>query len=132
MACVRPLYNVKLGVVVVQWRQRNVQKQHDARAKLLFCQSSPIAFMTFSSPSPSSDLKVPIWNNRVPRMIVSNNNEDKNENRPRLLFEEMLSIKTAFIVPQGKLFGSNTNINIKIHWQDKSALGTWPTSPLIC
>ena len=48
-------------------------------------------------------------------MIVSNNNEDENENRPRLLFEEMLSIKTALIVPQGKLFGSNTNINIKIH-----------------
>ena len=32
-------------------------KKHDARAKLLFCQSSPIAVLTFSSPS--SDLKVP-------------------------------------------------------------------------
>ena len=31
-----------------------------ARAKLLFCQSKPIAFFTFSLPSPSSDLKVPI------------------------------------------------------------------------
>ena len=33
-------------VVVVQRRQRNVQlKKCDARAKLLFCQSKPIAFM---------------------------------------------------------------------------------------
>ena len=31
-------------VVVVQRRQRNVQKKRDARAKLLFCQSKPIAF----------------------------------------------------------------------------------------
>ena len=31
-----------------------------APAKLLFCQSKPIAFFTFSLPSPSSDLKVPI------------------------------------------------------------------------
>ena len=31
-------------VVVVQRRQRNVQKKRDARAKLLFCLSKPIAF----------------------------------------------------------------------------------------
>ena len=48
-------------------------------------------------------------------MIVSNNNEDKNDNRPWLLFEEMRSIKTAFIVPRGKLFWSRSNINIKIY-----------------
>ena len=32
-------------VVVVQRRQRNVQKKRDARAKLLFCQSKPIGFL---------------------------------------------------------------------------------------
>ena len=35
-------------------------KKRDARAKLLFCQFKPIAFVTFPLPSPSSDLKVPI------------------------------------------------------------------------
>ena len=34
-------------VVVVQWRQGNVQKKRDARAELLFCQSEPIAFLSF-------------------------------------------------------------------------------------
>ena len=31
-------------VVVMQWRQRNVQQKRDAREKLLFCQPKPIAF----------------------------------------------------------------------------------------
>ena len=31
-------------VLVLQWRQRNVQKKLDARAKLLFCQSKPSVF----------------------------------------------------------------------------------------
>ena len=31
-------------VVVVQRRQRNVQKKRDARSKMMFCQSKPIAF----------------------------------------------------------------------------------------
>ena len=34
-------------------------KKRDARAKLLFCQSKPIAFLRFSLPSPSSLLKLP-------------------------------------------------------------------------
>ena len=34
--------------VVVHWRQRNVPKKRDARAKLLFFQSKPIAFLPFS------------------------------------------------------------------------------------
>ena len=34
-------------------------KTRDARAKLLFCQSKPIAFSPFSLMSPSSLLKVP-------------------------------------------------------------------------
>ena len=46
------------NVVVVKQRQRNVQKKRDARAKLLFCQSNPIAFLPFSLPSPSSLLKL--------------------------------------------------------------------------
>ena len=31
-------------VVVVQRRQRNVRKKRDARSKMMFCQSKPIAF----------------------------------------------------------------------------------------
>ena len=38
-------------VEVVQRRQRNVQKKRDARAKLLFCQSKPIAFLPSLLPS---------------------------------------------------------------------------------
>ena len=34
-------------------------KKHDARAKLLFCQSKPITFLPFSLPSPPSLLKLP-------------------------------------------------------------------------
>ena len=34
-------------------------KKHDALAKLLFHQSKPIGFLTFSLPSPSSLLKLP-------------------------------------------------------------------------
>ena len=34
-------------------------KTRDARAKLLFCQSKPVAFLPFSLMSPSSLLKVP-------------------------------------------------------------------------
>ena len=48
-----------LNVVVVKQRQRNVQKKRDARAKLLFCQSKPIACLPSSLPSPSSLLKLP-------------------------------------------------------------------------
>ena len=44
-------------VVVVQRRQRNVQKKRDAPAKFLFCQSKPIGLLPFSSPS--SSLKIP-------------------------------------------------------------------------
>ena len=46
-------------VVVVQRRQRKVQNVRDARAKLLFCLSNPIALLPFSLASPSSLLKLP-------------------------------------------------------------------------
>ena len=47
-------------VVVVQKRERNVQKKCDARAKLLFSYKTYcFFFLTFSSPSASLDLKVP-------------------------------------------------------------------------
>ena len=36
-----------------------VHKKGNARAKLLFCQSKPIAFLPFSLPPPSSLLKLP-------------------------------------------------------------------------
>ena len=38
-------------VVVVQQWLRNVKKKRDAHAKLLLCQSKPIGFLPFSSPS---------------------------------------------------------------------------------
>ena len=44
----------------MHWRQRNVQKKRDVRAKLLFCQSKLIAFLTSSLTSTSSLPKLPI------------------------------------------------------------------------
>ena len=48
-------------------------KKGDARAKLLFCKSKPIAFFQFSLPSPSSLLKRPYVNviqeNSLPFLI---------------------------------------------------------------
>ena len=56
-------------VVVVQKRERNVQKSvRDARAKLLFC-LLPIVFMTFSLPSASLDPKVPINSKQQARFL---------------------------------------------------------------
>ena len=39
------------------------ERERDARAKLLFCQSKPISFLPFSLPSPSSFLKLPYVDN---------------------------------------------------------------------
>ena len=50
----------KFHVAVLQRRLRNVQKKRDSRAKWLFCQYNPIAFLPLSSPSPSSLLKFSI------------------------------------------------------------------------
>ena len=38
---------------------KKCKQNRDARAKLLFCQSKPIAFLPFALPSPSSLLKLP-------------------------------------------------------------------------
>ena len=48
----------KFHVVVVQRRQRNVQKKRDARAKLLFCLSKPTSFLPFSLPSSLRKLRI--------------------------------------------------------------------------
>ena len=45
----------------------NCRKKRDTRAKLLFYQSKPIAFLPFSLPSPSSLLKLP---NETAAMLV--------------------------------------------------------------
>ena len=49
-------------VVVVQWRQRNVQKKRDARAELLFFLIKPVAFLPFSLSSSSSSLLIKLSN----------------------------------------------------------------------
>ena len=46
--------------VVVQKRERNVQKKCDARVKLLFCLIKPIVFMDFLVAVASLNFKVPI------------------------------------------------------------------------
>ena len=52
--------NRHFHVVIAQWGQKkNVQKKCDARAKLLLCQSKPVAFLPFSVTLPSSVLKLP-------------------------------------------------------------------------
>ena len=47
-------------VVVLRWRQRNVQRKRDARAKLLFYLSKLNCFLPFSLNWPSSLRKLPI------------------------------------------------------------------------
>ena len=51
--------NRKFHIVVMQRRQRTVQKMRDAHAKLFFGQSKPIAFLPFLLPLPFSLLKFP-------------------------------------------------------------------------
>ena len=46
----------------MQKQERNVQKKRDVRAKLLFCLLNQL---TFSLPSASLDLKVPVCNVKV-------------------------------------------------------------------
>ena len=57
MSCVHVLKK-NVHVVVVRGRKK-CKKRRDARTKLLFFQSKPIAFLMFSLPSPSSLLKLP-------------------------------------------------------------------------
>ena len=56
--CSRPPQNVKSGVFTSYYSlpvtAKKCTKKRDARAKLLFCQSKPIAFLPFSLTSPSS------------------------------------------------------------------------------
>ena len=47
-------------VVVLRWRQRNVQRKRDARAKLLFYLSKLNCFLPFSLNSPASLRKLPM------------------------------------------------------------------------
>ena len=59
--CLRPPQNLKFGS---SRRSRattakKCTKKRDAHAKLSFCQSKPIASLTFSLPSPSPLLKLP-------------------------------------------------------------------------
>ena len=53
------------NVVVVKTTDKKCTKKRDARAKLWFCQSEPVAFLPFSLTSPSSLLKLPT--KRLPR-----------------------------------------------------------------
>ena len=54
----RKFRHFHVAVVQRRRRQRNVQKMRDARAKLLFYQSKPVAFLPLSLPSRSSLLKL--------------------------------------------------------------------------
>ena len=60
---------MKLGTFTLESCSENKKctKERDARAKLLFCQSKPIAFSPFSLPSPSLLLKLPNVNSRLGR-----------------------------------------------------------------
>ena len=55
-------------VVVVQKREKKCTKKRDARAKLMFCLLNLLVFFffTFSLPSASLDLKVPIFVRKLP------------------------------------------------------------------
>ena len=49
---------VKLGIFSRRVTAKKFTKKCDARAKLLFCQSKPLAFLPFSLISPLSSLKL--------------------------------------------------------------------------
>ena len=53
--CSRPPQNVKLGIAE---NAKKCTKKRDARAKLLFCQSEPFAFLPVSSSSSLFKLSV--------------------------------------------------------------------------
>ena len=78
--CSRPRQNVKLGSFTLLScnEGRECTKNGDARAKLLFCQSKPFAFLPFSLPSPSSLRKLPI-NSNIPQWSRETGNEAVNQ-----------------------------------------------------
>ena len=87
-------------VVVGQRRQRNVQKKRDARAKLLFCLSKPIAFLPFSLPSASSFLKLPNVNCR----LLANEKIDSEYNVMIEVSRVLFSIVSGDILKELKVF----------------------------
>ena len=87
-------------VVVGQRRQRNVQKKRDARAKLLFCLSKPIAFLPFSLPSASSFLRLPNVNCR----LLANEKIDSEYNVMIVVFRVLFSIVSGDILKELKVF----------------------------
>ena len=62
VACVLLLYNLKLGILTSQSCSDGKEMYNKAwcTCKIVVLVIKPIAFLTFSLPKPSSDLKVPI------------------------------------------------------------------------
>ena len=79
-------------VVVVQWRQRNVPTKHNARAKLLYCLSKPIAFSTFSLLSLPAFLKLPTFLNNVTCAIASPS--DWSVRMKETILQELFTLQT--------------------------------------
>ena len=81
-------------------------KKRDARAKLLFCLSKPIAFLPFSLPSPSPLCKLPIdgfvtglYSTEAP-LCCSEAGEKEKES-----MQSMIQIITFIGIPGGRLCG---------------------------
>ena len=75
-----PPQNVKLGSFTSYSRAMTAKKctkKHYARAELLFCLSTPIAFLPFSLPSPSSLLKLTTIGGRVTKMFNASSTIDQ-------------------------------------------------------
>ena len=81
-------------------------KKRDARAKLLFCQSKPIAFLPFSLPSPLSLLKLAISGFTIATAI----NVPLGRNLFRKKKEERKSALQATVY-----FGSSLMVDTPVH-----------------
>ena len=109
-------------IVVVQrlWRQRNVQKKGDARAKLLFYWSKPTALLPFLLPSPSSFLKLP---NRPKTTIIPCKQGAK-----KVVYDSPELVDFVLNLPNGQVkfleeFKLQENCEINSAHQLKSVLG---------
>ena len=72
-----PPQNVKRRSYSRAMTAKKCTKKHYARAKLLFCLSKPIAFLPFSSPSPSSLLKLTTIGGKVTKMFNASSTIDQ-------------------------------------------------------
>ena len=110
-----------------QWQQRNVQKKREALAELLFfSRIKPIAFLTFSlpSPSPSSDLIYPFMNIFTDNNLLNSFLRVANGHMSNSFFFLQLAMRTK---KHKKGFGHRVSRNTSKHKQILITVQYWKT-----